>query len=348
MPTTLSKFKSEFILAVKWAAIILGIIIGIFILIKTLSFVKELVFPTPAAPPNASFGKLPPILFPESINKKYNYKIDTLKGGLPNLPDRTKVYEMIKPSPDLLAVKRASEKVSTLGFIDKPEQLSESIFRWNSEQELAKSLVLNVNMASFTLYSPYLTDPSVISAAYLKDEENAISVAREFLTTLGILPEDLDEQKTRTELFTINDELVGPVNSLSQAKLISVYFFQKNIEDTPIVYPSGLNSNMNLVIGSGRNEAEVVNARFFYQKISDKSSTYAIKTSDEAFDELKKGEGKIVSYNGKGDNVTLKKIYIALYSEGKEQKYLMPVIVFEGNENFVAYVSAIKDDWIKK
>ena len=36
------------------------------------------------------------------------------------------------------------------------------------------------------------------------------------------------------------------------------------------------------------------------------------------------------------------------YLENKEQNFLMPVVVFEGDNGFIAYVSAVTDEWINK
>ncbi|MBP9716926.1 MAG: hypothetical protein KBD51_03200 [Candidatus Levybacteria bacterium] len=348
MPTTLSKFKSQFLVVAKWAAIVIGILIGIFVLIKVFFIIKEIISPTPPPPPTVSFGKLPPIFFPESINKKFTYSVDTLSGELPSLPDRTKVYEMEKPGPDLLAVQRANEKVSSLGFNNKPEQLSDIQYRWTSPGPPAKSLVLNVNMASFTLYSPFLSDPTVLSGATLGNQEDALSTAKTFLNALGLYPEDIDDEKTEVELFSINNEVLGPAESLSRAKLISVSYFQTDKDEVKMVYPGGTNSPMNLVIGAGEREPQVVNARFFYQRSTEESGTYPIKTAEEAFEELKNGKGRVVNQTGDNLEIVIKNVYLGLYSEGKQQEYLMPVIVFEGNNNFMAYVSAVKDEWIEK
>lgn len=348
MPTTLSKFKSQFLVVAKWAAIVIGILIGIFVLIKVFFIIKEIISPTPAPPPTTSFGKLPPIFFPESINKKFTYSVDTLSGKLPTFPDRTNVYEMEKPGPDLLAVQRANEKVASLGFSSKPEQLSDIQYRWTSPGPPPKSLILNVNMASFTLYSSYLTDQTVLSGTYLGDQQSALNTAREFLNALNLYPEDIDEEKTKIELFSINNEVLGPAESLSRAKLISVSYFQKDKDEIKMVYPGGTNSPMNIVVGSGEREPQVVNARFFYQRATDESATYPIKTAEQAFDELKSGKGRIVSQKGNNLSIVIKNVYLGLYSEGKQQDYLMPVVVFEGNDNFVAYVSAVTDEWIEK
>ena len=345
MPT-LSNFKSEFIVASKWIGIALGALLGIFLLVKIAIFIKETVSPSPPPPPTVSFGKLPKIFFPSGIKNKFSYVVDTLSGQLPELPDRTKVYKMSKSEPDILAVQRASEKVTTLGFNPHPEHLSDILYRWTSTEPPQKSLVLNVSLASFTLYSSYLTDKTVLTGANLVNQKGAISLAQGFLQTLALYPGDIDEEKTKTEIFSINNGVITPALSFSNTKLISVYFSQKNKDDMPIVYPAGTNSTMNLVVAGGERDSQVVSGRFFYQKATDKSATYPIKTAEEAYDQLKKGEGYIATRNGNDLNVVIKKVYLGFYVEGREQKYLMPVVVFEGTNDFIAYVSAIKAEWI--
>lgn len=345
MPT-LSIFKTESLTAAKWAGIILGILLGLFLLIKLVFFIKELILPTPPPPPTASFGKLPQIFFPSGIKKKFSYTIDTISGQLPALPDRTKVYEMNKPKPDILAVKRASEKVAILKFNPQPEHLSDILYRWSSPGSPPKSFVLNVKIASFTLYSPYLTDQFVLSGTSLPDQKRAVSEAQAFLQTLELYPEDIDEEKTKTELFSITNGVITPALSISAAKLISVDFFQKSIDDMQVVYPAGPSSTINFVIAGGQFEPQVVSGRFFYQKIADKSSTYPIKTAEESYEELKKGNAYVAAHQGENLNIVIKKVYLGFYIEGREQKYLMPVVVFEGTNNFVAYVSAVKDELI--
>ena len=42
----------------------------------------------------------------------------------------------------------------------------------------------------------------------------------------------------------------------------------------------------------------------------------------------------------------IKKIYLAYYLSEQRQNYLMPIVIFEGNNNFYAYVQAVQDEWI--
>ena len=103
---------------------------------------------------------------------------------------------------------------------------------------------------------------------------------------------------------------------------------------------------MNLVIAGGERNPQVVSGRFFYQKILDESSTYPIISAKDAYEKLAKGDAYIASHSGNDLNILIKRVYLGFYAEGHSQDYLTPVVIFEGNNDFIAYVPAVKDEWI--
>ena len=104
---------------------------------------------------------------------------------------------------------------------------------------------------------------------------------------------------------------------------------------------------MKVLLAAGLYQDWILEANYSRQNIMDESATYPIKTAQQAFEELQEGNGFIASHSGDSTNVKIKEVYLALYSEGKLQQYLTPVIVFEGDNNFVAYVPAVTDEWIE-
>lgn len=344
MPT-LSVVRTDFIKVTKWAAIIIGIFLGLFLLIKGIFFIKEIVSPTPPPPPTVSFGKLPAVFFSQGIRKDFKYTIDTLSGELPVLPDRSKVYEMVIKAPDILAAARLSERAASIGFDLKAQQLSEKVYRWKNAEEPLKILVMNTDQTEFTLISNFLSDEKLFNSSEVVGKDEAISAAKSLLHALSAYPEDIDETKTKTEILKIDQGVILDATSISNTKLVTVYFFLKERDNMPIVYTSGKRSTINATVAR---RGEVIDARYFYQTVNDKSATYPIKTADEAFRELKKGKGHVASFEGNNTNIVIKNVYLAYFAPARMQKYLMPVIVFEGNDDFLAYVAAVKDEWAGK
>ena len=307
--------------------------------------IKNILIPPPPEQATAAFGKLPEINFPESINKEFTYEIDTLTGDLPSLPNLTKVYKMEKRGPDILAVDKASSRVVQLGFNKKPQQISDFVYKWDNPEPPNQVLVQDIRLDEFNLSSSFQNFESSMNETFI-DESEAVKRSKEFIIILGMDTEDLEDEKTKVEYQVLKNGVINPANRYSNSNMATVYFFQKDREDVPIVYPQNPNSSMKIVLAAGTYKDWILNANYSHQNTLDESETYAIKTAEQAYEDLKNKKAFIASHSGDSTNIKIKKVYLALYSEGKLQDYLTPVVVFEGDNNFIAYVPAVTDEWV--
>jgi len=331
---------------IKWTVGVIGAILLILIAFRAGKIIKEIVSPTPPPPPTVAFGKLPKIQFPEKkITGQFTYTVDTLTGVLPVFPDRAKVFKMVPDRPDLLATQKAKDKVAKAGFKTNGILVSENTYEWISDDPLAKKLVFNTLTSNFTLTSSFLTDPAILSAINLPDKEKAISIAQSFLTSMSLLPLDLDPQKTKVTFLSIKNGVLVPSTSYSETQILRVDLFQKDIEKMPIYYPNPTVSNISLLIGGGKDEPQIVQVNYNYQGITEENATYPIKTAQEAYSELEKGMAYIAS-DVKPGPISINNVFLAYYIGENRQEYLLPIVVFEGKNNFIAYVSAVKNGWI--
>lgn len=338
MPT-LSKTKKETQLVLKWGGISLIIIFLFLVGMRLVTFVKEAL--TPPAPPDASFGKLPPISFPDQQKESIKYSLDTISGFLPSFSDRAKVYKITAQPPTLLALDKTEQKVAQLGFTSKGTKIAEDIYQWVDQgSELQRQITINIFSSDFTLSSPYLVTPS-LQTLNNTDQEKIIELAKSFLSSISLLPQDLDETKTKTTFYSIQKSELVLAPEIENAKIAKVDFFQKDIDNLPIH-----SSAINFLIGKENNSLKVVDVRYFHKNISDISSTYAIKSSQDAFSRLKKGEAYIALNPQDTNEVVIKNAYLGYYIGEDKQEFLMPIIVFEGENDFLAYVSAVRDEWI--
>lgn len=342
MPS-LSKVRSETRFILKW-----GSILAILFLVVYLgTVIKEKISPSPNPPPTVSFGKLNQIEFPPSREKEgFKYTIDTLTGKLPEFPDRTKIYKFSPGRVDFLSLEKAKEKVSVLGFKNKESFIAENTYEWIEREPLLRKISYNILSSDFVFSTSFLTDPIVESGTNLPTDDEAIGIAKRFFESQSSFPKDIDETKTKIALFSIKNYTLIPADEIQKAKIIRIDFFQKDIDGLPIYYPNFMFSTINALIAGGQNAPQVVEASFSYHYISNDSATYPIKSSSQAFEELKREKAIIISYSGKTTDILIKNVFLAYYLDQKNQKHLMPIIVFEGNDDFVAYVSAVKDEWI--
>ncbi len=305
----------------------------IFILIG----IKNAIFPTPPPPPQVSFGKLPPLDFAPS-NKVLSYSLDTISGNLPSFPKQVKVYEMQTSQPDLLALSKAQAIVGNVGFSDSPTKISDNIYQWRDQN--GRILTMNIQTQNFSMFSDFLSDPN--QPLFGQTEDKAVSVSQNFLSGMGLMPKDLDTPQSA--LFSIKNYSIVPASSLSNAQAVKVSFLQKPFNGLPIFYPMG-QSPINFLVGQVNGGPQVVEANFFYQAPSDVSSTYPIKTAQQALDDLKKGKAFIaVTTNSK---VSLTNITLDYYMSQRSEDFLVPIFVFQG-DGFLAYENAITDEWVNK
>lgn len=338
----------------KWASITVFAFILLFFGIRFGTTIKEYFYPTPPAPPTVTFGKLPSITFPKSSsNKKFLYTIDTVTGTLPNFLDRATIYPIEEPKPNLLGLQNAQKMVEAIGFTNSPQPLSETIYIWTEIIPPFRKLLFDIVSLNFTLSSNFLINPDLIIKATTPDAASAQTAATNFLTRLSLFPDDIDIAKTKTTLLAIQDQHIVEASSPSTAQLVRVDFYQKDIDQLPIYYPHPPQSNIYVVLAGGRFNEEVIEAKFNHYLINQATSaTYPIKTSSQAFKELQSGKAYIASYFGDQDSIRIKKVSLGYYlgeqSINKSQdfqKYLMPIIVFEGDNGFFAYISAVTDEW---
>jgi len=352
-----------------------GIII-LFFLFRLGAFIKDTFFPAAALPANAKFGTLTALEFPKStINKSLTYRINTVSGQLPQLPDRLNVYKIKQSQPNLLNLDKAKEKATRLDFTDDhsrvlPETALDDInYEWQEVTGIRRKIRFNTVTFDFTLTSNYLSSLTVLNAKDLSDEEHALNTALSFLASINQSPPDVDKTKTTTELYAIKDGALVASSSLSKAHVIRVDLHQKDVSyelntgiplssggtkkiktTLPILYPHPPYSTMNFWIASGQSAQQVVMANYIYKEpdvSKDIEATYPIKTPAVAMEELKNGKAYIATYFGSQDEIAINKIYLAYFLGESAQQYLMPIIVFEGDDGFFAYVSAVRPEWIE-
>lgn len=339
---------SRKVLAIGAMLIIGGLIL--YFGIKIGFAVKEALHPTPPPPPTVSYGKLPAINFPPTTNvPTFTYTINTVSGALPDLGDRVAVHKMASTQPSLLALDNAKTAAGAVGFTDDPTSINDTDYVWTNTETPQKRLTINIQTHNFSLNSSYKDDSTVTQASNLPDQSHAISTIHTFLTSLTALPDDIDDSKTKVSLFAITNGTLTPAPSLSSAQIVRVDLFQKDVDKLPIYYVQPSYSSMNFLLAStDAQDPQIVEGHFFHQAISSDSATYPIKTAQQAIDDLKKGQVYIASFPTNVTQITIRNISLGYFMSDSDQNYLMPIIVLQGDNNFIAYDSAVFGSWIEK
>lgn len=321
--------------------LIIFLIVGRIVLGIAVGIIQKL-FPSPPPAPTVTFGKLPKLPFPTNKDlPTLTYNMQTPEGSLPTFSTQAKVYFMPIPRADLLSLDKARQEAANLGYTNNPTQISESIYQFSTPDNLSM-MEVNIVTGTFSLGYNLNSDSSPLSSRP-PTADNAGTTAKTFLNRANLLPDDLSGPVTQEYLKVQNKQLINAI-SLSEANLIKINLFRKDYDKLPAVTPNPNQANVWFVVsGDNSPTKQVVGAQFYYYPVDETQfSTYPIRTSSNAFDDLKAGKGYIANLgqntNGK---ITIRRVYLAYFDAGVATEFYQPVVVFEGDNGFVAYVPAV-------
>ncbi len=365
----------------------IGVIFILVLLFQLGVIVRNILFPAKVQPANHLYDKLPAIEFPQNATGDHlTYKINTISGDLPAFPDRVDIFTVKQREPSLLNLNKAKEKANSLGLIGDdgntlPEKkLDATNYQWLENKGLQRRFVVNTLTFDFILESNYLSSLTVLNAQGKLTQNDAMNSTNDFVATLAVMPDDVSLDKTTTPIqestyytnpqsFTIENGALVPTSSFLQTQVYRINLYQKDLTYDlnsgipaitggfkktpmvmPILYPYPPYSTMSFWVATGQLGPQVVAARFIHQSVNtapETEATYPIKTPQEAFEELKNGKAYIAAYNGTNTEIAITNVYLTYYLGENLQEYLMPLIVFQGDNGFFAYVSAVREEWIK-
>lgn len=336
-----------------------GIILGIisiisFFILKTLVGLGikqwKTTYPAPTPAPSVIFGKLPKLKFPQS---KYSYPqefiLETIGGEFPEASSSAKVFQIPKKLPSLLAARHAQEFANRLGFINKPIEKSPTQYKFEDPNTPLKTLNLDIINYNFSIQYDFLKDREIFDEKNLPSPQQAIIEAERFFQGTGIFPSDFQNGEKKVSFLRFSGQKLLPTTSLSKANAVRVDFLRSDFDNSPILAPEFEKSSVFIVFsGSKAKEKRIISTEFNYFEVNYKtSSTYPIKTFQQAWEEFKADKGFVAQWQNKDKEVIVRKAYLAYYDSPEYQLFLQPIFVFEGDQNFVAYVPAVKDEWLQ-
>jgi hypothetical protein len=327
--------------------LIIFLIVGKFLLDAGIAIYKK-VFPAPPPAPTVKYGKLTKIPFPENNSiTKLTYTLETPEGGLPTgIPTQAKVYFMPKVSPNLLSLDTTKATAQALGFGVNPQQVSETVYLFNNPKA-PTALQINIITKTFSISYNLAQDKSPLTSKP-PIAEVAASKFRSILSSANIFPSDLTGPTTSNYLKLSNGQLVTAL-SLSESDVVKVNLFRKNYDNLPSV--TGIPDQANIwamMSGSGNRDQEIVAAEYHYFSVDESQySTYPIKTPAEAFSEFQNGQAFIAALglNKDGDNLKIRRVYLAYFDPGSITEFYQPIYVFEGDNGFTAYIPAVTSNY---
>lgn len=325
---------------------IIAIIILRSLLLGAISLYKT-VFPPPPEPPTVSFGKLTKLPLPNMDKINLTFTLETAEGGIPQFPAKSNVYFMPKQISNLLSLDLSQDKANRLGFNIDAQQMSDTTFKFYHKNSPA-SLEMDIINGTFSLSYDLNADPTPLTFRPQQPEVARNSI-KNFLSAASLYPTDLEGGIFKHTFLKTQSGGFIPALSLSDANLVRIDLFRKNYDNLPTVTKNPEEGNVWFLVSGVRERGkEVLAGEYHYFPVDETQvATYPIKTGETVWQEFVNGNYYLAS-NGsavEGDNIKIRKIYLAYYDAGVYTEFFQPIFVLEGDKDFVAYIPAVTAEY---
>lgn len=330
---------------IKWGAVVFFILLISPAVLAGIKKIYLTIHPPAPAAPTVKYGKLPALDFPSPNGSQPKFTLQTIDGKLPALPKVGKVYIVQINESRLLALDRFKPKAAILGFTNNPTETVAGQTYEFTHPTLPAKLVINIISSQLSYRQDWTLDQSLYSAINVPSNDQALIEAKAFLTNLNLLSPDLASGNPQYLYYKATPPTLTPVSSLSEANFVRVNIYRADLDKLPFVATGGNKAPVSVLFSGSVDRAKrVVEFDYQYSQILDNNfATYPLKPVDEAWTQLRQGKGYIAT--PAGDNIIVRKVYLAYYESNSPQQFLQPVFVFSGDNNFLGYVPAVTADY---
>jgi hypothetical protein len=316
------------------------------ILLNAWAYWKKTHVPPPP-PPNMAFGKIPAIKFPNSgTNPSFYPRLETVDNKLPTVPESMNVYFISQSasSYNFFTEERTKNWAKNIGFTLEPTKVDDYNFVYKTLGIPSTTLKLSILNGNFTISYDYQNDLTLVGLKNPPKEDQAIIEAKRFLQQANSLPSDLADGYQEVIFQKFIPPNVEAAIAFSEADFALVNFFRANINNYKIMPPYPKKSLVSVLIsGSSDNQKRLLEINYTHYSINSTSTaTYPLKKMEIAWEELQKNQVHLANFGQNFDGqVVIRKIYLAYFDPPDEQKFLEPIYVFEGDRDFIGYISAL-------
>ncbi|MCX7881574.1 MAG: hypothetical protein N2482_03665 [Patescibacteria group bacterium] len=298
---------------------------------------------------NPVFGKIKkPEIKEASKSAGLNFVLDNIEGQPITATESAKVYFLPSSTTKFGYREKIYLIAKNLDFdtekIKHRLEGNEAIF---SDEK--KNLSIDITNFNFTYRYQFEKEEGIFQDTIIPGKEEIENKARDFFKGVGRYPEELFLGNSNLIYLNFNPALktISVVEKPQEANLIEIDFYRPDISEAVMVSPNFFNSQNYLVMVFHQEGFKILRAQIrFFEKSEEQVGIYPLKTGDEAWGELKGGEGLVINIKEGQKDIIIKKMFLGYLDPDFYQEYLQPVYVFLGENNFVAYVPAIANQYL--
>lgn len=293
-----------------------------------------------------------PYLTEATPSGNLKYTLDTVEGRPVTATKSAQVLFMPQAETKFGYRERLYLIAKSLGFNTEASgyQLigSQAVF-----SEPNQKLVTDIKNFNFDYKYSFENDKAIFENVRTPNQEESIEKSVEFLQRAGRYPQELSQGKTNVTFWKYdqNDSTMRHLENNIEANLVEVDFYRPDISASPnaipVVSPKYFNSQ-NYVLMMFKNDGthKILRAQVkFYDRSAEQIGVYPLRSGDQAYKDLIKGKGYIVS-QPQTTNITIRKMFLGYLDPDVYQEFLQPVYVFIGDGDFVGYVAAVSGEYL--
>ncbi|MDH7476510.1 MAG: hypothetical protein QHH09_03505 [Microgenomates group bacterium] len=300
---------------------------------------------------NPIFSKIERPLIPEAtVSADFKFILDNIEGQPITATQAAKVYWLPQEKPKFGYREKLFLLAKTLGFdtdnVSYKLNNSEATF-----DDGRQKLIVDIGNFNFRYelkpenYSEYFAEPMI------PDVKEAEKKATDFLIATTRYPEELSRGKVNPVFWFYNKEVGQSIvldnNNLSNANMIEIDYYRPDIGDYPAVSPKYYNSQNYVLMVFYKEGYKILRAQVkFFEKSEEQVGVYPLISGDRAYQILQNNQALIILSPPDEKNIIIKKMFLGYFDPDVYQKYLQPVYVFLGDNNFVAYVPAVSEEYL--
>lgn len=298
---------------------------------------------------NPVFGPITrPAVKDASSSAGYIFTLDTIEGQPITASEAAKVYFLPQASARFGYTQKIYPVAKLFGF-------NTEIIRHNLVEKIAtfvddrRKLAIDITNNNFRFELSFNRYPKLFEETTIPSRSEIENKTIDFLKTVGRYPEELAKGKTNIVylLYDPVEQSMTPVQRSVDANAVEIDFYRPDIDNFSTVSPSYFNSQNFMVLVFKQDTMTVLRAQIaFFEKSEEQIGVYPLKTGEMAFEELKNGQGIVVSPSKTKKDISIKKMFTAYYDSDIYQQYLQPVYVFLGEDDFVSYIPAVLNKYL--
>jgi hypothetical protein len=289
-----------------------------------------------------------PVIKDATPSSGLSFTLDTIEGKPITATAAAKVFFIPEPQPKLGYRSQILLMARQFGFDPSIGYRLEGNSAFFSDEK--RKLTINFANFNFEYEYDFSKEDNLFANVILPSESEIKNKAINFLKSIDRYPEELALGKINIVYFHYNpvDKSVVLADKNHPANIVEVNFYRADIDSFPVVTSKYNASSNHLIFTFINGGIKILKAKIaFFEKYEQEFGVYPLKTGDEAYQELISGRGLIVVNNTQKKEITIKKMSLAYFDPDEYQKYLQPVYVFVGKDDFVAYVWAVRNDYLK-